>query len=147
GRPGSAPFSSSSFISATSPDRAARRKGVWPVKSTHERSPRPKRNLLVGGTSAVRAFGLAPLSSRLVINLNKRVRSTLCSPERRYSTLRISTAAQRGVLPQKSAVLISAPCSIRKSAVSGWLFVIAMSNGLILLASARFTFDPAAISI
>ena len=32
---GSAPFASSSFITATSPDCAARMNAVWPVKSTH----------------------------------------------------------------------------------------------------------------
>ena len=39
GRFGSAPCSSSKRIIAMSPDNAARRNGVWPVKSTHDTSP------------------------------------------------------------------------------------------------------------
>ncbi len=59
---GSAPCSSSRRMTSTSPAAAARKNGVWPVRSTHDTEPtttRMKRRSC--GNSRVRAFGSAPV--------------------------------------------------------------------------------------
>ena len=59
---GSAPFDSSSFITGTSPDCAARMNAVWPVTSTHSSDPSVSRYRRAGGNSLTRALTSTPRS-------------------------------------------------------------------------------------
>ena len=74
---GSAPCSSRSRMTVVSPDSAARRNGVWPVKSTHDTSPSEYSQRRLGGTSRVCALTSAPCSMSAVINPKNGSRSTL----------------------------------------------------------------------
>ena len=59
-------------MTVTSPASAARRNGVWPVKSTHESEPKRRMKRRSGGYSRVRALGSAPRVSRSVISSSAR---------------------------------------------------------------------------
>ncbi len=110
----SAPCSSSKRMTVTSPASAARRNGVWPVKSTHDSEPRPVMKRRSGGYSRVRALGSAPRSSSSVMSSSAAARSMRLSRSGPLtSRLRTSTAAQSGVSPYQSAALTLAPRSMR----------------------------------
>ena len=111
--------------------------GVCPVKSTHARVPVVGSMWRrMGACSSVRAFTSTPLASSASITGSSGARSTLLTNVAlSTSMLRASTAAHNGVRPYQSTARTLAPRSMSRRRHAGWLFEMAISSGVMPLAS------------